>query len=834
MKRFDKSIIFITILMIVCFVLSGFSLGYTNDKLLKNAQVMGQEITQRFASNEESYIEKYKIFINIASLYFENLIHQNKSHEEIKQALQQYTDFIENQLEVSHLETYLIVDGDVIARTYWQGDETYDASSRKWYQDTLQSPDKIVFSDVYNDVRLNKKVVTLSKCIANTDDVVALDVYPENMTSFFKTNEIPDSSRYFLLDSKGELLSYHIGDIDVTENEVEDFTNKLYKEIQKGKHDTYDSSIESMTNEKRGVYYSVMDNGWYIILTIPYSNLVGGQEIIYIYLAVVIAFTLLMIILLIQSSKSKQRQLLYDRITKALGDSYYALYLIDLQKETYSMLKASDQVRYHLPNHGDYQEWMNYLENLIASDYYDEFKQVFSIEHMKGLVQQSVHRFGGDFKRIFNDHYQWVNIQMLYNESKKEDNEVVLAFQNVNDRKEEELSKLKLMQDSMDASKVAIQSKNTFFSNMSHDMRTPLNAIINFTMMAMKCPIEDKQQDYLNKIKISSEQLLDLINDILEISKSEQGYISNEYSDFSLKKNLQETLMIFEEQALLQDKVFDIHMNIDEEYVRSDWKKIRQILVNLISNAMKYTSSKDHISVSVQVIAQGKKRKYEFIVSDTGIGMSKEFLDKLYIPYERETHFHSKDISGTGLGMAIVYYDVQSLDGQIQVESELNKGTTFHVIIPMEVVNDIEEEVINNTEVDLRGKKVLLVEDNELNMEISKELLQMEGMEVVCAWNGQEAYDLFEKSQVNEYDIILMDMHMPIMDGCESTKMIRKLKRDDALSIPILAVTANTFTEDIAKTKEAGMNGHLSKPIDVKILMELISKLVDVNKEGDE
>lgn len=827
MKKTKLSVL-VSIVMILCFVLSGFSLAYTNDKLLKNAQVMGVEITSRFAINEESYIDKYKIFLNIASEHFDTLIASGASKSRIRSTLDQYTGYIENQLGVKNVEAYIILNDKIIAQTYMESDKNYDPCQQEWYQKTIKNPDNISFSDVYTDARLKKKVVTLSKCIGDSKNVVALDIYPGEMTSFLPTQDIPDDSRYFILDSKGELLSYYIGDANVSQSKVTDFMAELFKEIQTGQHDQYDSYIESLTNEKRGVYYSIMDNGWYVVLTIPYENLLGGgQEIILIYGIVVFSFMLVLILLLIQSKKSNQRHQLYNRITKALGDSYYALYLIDLKKETYAMLKASDQVRYHLPTQGYYQDWLDYLENLIVSEYYEEFRQVFSIEHMKSLVQQSVHRFGGDFQRIFNGTNQWVNVQMLYNESKKEVYEVVLAFQNINERKEEELSQLKLMKDSMEATKSAVQSKNKFFSNMSHDMRTPLNAIINFTSMAQNKDIDPiKQQDYLNKIAIASKQLLDLINDILEVSKSEQGYVSYEFNDFSLKDQLSETLMIYEEQAKLQKKTFTIHYDLIHDYVRSDWKKLRQILVNLISNALKYTKENDTISFKVKEIAQGKRNKYEFIIQDTGIGMSQEFIEKLYTPYMRETHFHSRDMTGTGLGMAIVYYDVQHLDGQIHVESELEKGTTFHIIIPMEPAKKSVKAVEVKKDIDLHGKKVLLAEDNELNMEISTELLQMEGIEVVQAWDGKEAYEIFKQSKDNEFDVILMDMHMPIMDGLESTRLIRKLKRQDALTIPILAVTANTFTEDIVKTKEAGMDGHLAKPIDIKILMELIEQVI--------
>lgn len=421
---------------------------------------------------------------------------------------------------------------------------------------------------------------------------------------------------------------------------------------------------------------------------------------------------------------------------------------------------------------------------------------------------------------------------MLYNAKDLKNNnghEVVLAFEDIHDEKERELEKIQIIRDSVEATEQAVKSKNKFFANMSHDMRTPLNAIINLSNLS-KEKIDDKEKlvDYLTKINISSKQLLELINDILEISKMEEGMTTVNNSSFDINKSLRDTLSVFEEQAKIQNKNMKIVYNIKNNNVIGDWGKIRQIVNNIVSNALKYTLPNGNIQIQINELEGKFISKYELIVGDDGIGMSKEFLEKLYTPFARETRFYSEEITGTGLGMVIVNNNVQKLNGQIEVKSEPGKGTMFKVTLPLEITTESSENIDVKSEenelIELKGRKILIAEDNELNMEISTEVLEMQGVIVTKATNGKEAYEIFKNSKENTFDAILMDMQMPIMDGCEASKEIRKLPRKDAKIIPILAVTANTFAEDIVNTQKAGMNDHISKPIDFAVLQKTLSQ----------
>ncbi len=468
----------------------------------------------------------------------------------------------------------------------------------------------------------------------------------------------------------------------------------------------------------------------------------------------------------------------------------------------------------------------------MEKEAYEEFKETFSIENIRRLVRNNVKSFGGDFRRAFNSEFKWVNVRMLYSEEyvRKNRTEVIFAFQDADARKEKELEEKEVLRESLVAMRSATQTKNRFFSNMSHDMRTPLNAIINFSNMAISQPDnKERVMDYLRKINISSSQLLELINNILEVSRIEENMPLITKTQFNIAKSLEDTLMVFKEQAFIQHKNFEIECNIKHDYVLSDWGKIRQIINNIISNALKYTRKGGNVRVEINEIEGKFVSKYTFRIVDDGIGMSKEFLKKIYVPFERETRFHSEEMNGTGLGMVIVQNNVQTLNGQIEINSEPGKGSEIYIVLPLETIKEIEEENKDESKEylqELKGKRILLVEDNELNMEIATEILEMQGVKITQAFDGKQAVDIFRNSVEGYFDAILMDVQMPVMDGYEATSCIRRLPRRDARSVVILAVTANAFADDIIQAEKAGMNEHISKPIDFKELQKALTKFM--------
>ena len=379
----------------------------------------------------------------------------------------------------------------------------------------------------------------------------------------------------------------------------------------------------------------------------------------------------------------------------------------------------------------------------------------------------------------------------------------------------------------------ANEAKTEFLQRMSHDIRTPINGICGLVDMAEHYADDmEKQKEYRTKVKEASNLLLELVNDVLDMSKLESGEIVLEETPFNLSIISREVFVVIEQMAA-------------EQNIRIKWEKkeithrdfigspgyVKRVMMNILSNAVKYNRENGHIYISCMEIPseQPGMTTMEFVCRDTGIGMTEEFQKCVFEPFAQEHTGSRTKFAGTGLGMAIAKNLVEKMGGTISLESKEGAGTSFVIRVPFRIDTDSGRKVKTGekTEASIRGLHILLAEDNELNMEIAEFMLQNEGTEVTKAWNGQEVVDLFRKSEPGEFDVILMDIMMPVMNGYEATKMIRSMDREDAKVIPIIAMTANAFTEDRLKAKEAGMNEHIAKPVDVELLVKVIHKLAN-------
>ena len=379
----------------------------------------------------------------------------------------------------------------------------------------------------------------------------------------------------------------------------------------------------------------------------------------------------------------------------------------------------------------------------------------------------------------------------------------------------------------------ANEAKTEFLQRMSHDIRTPINGIRGLVNMADHYADDmEKQTEYRTKVKEASNLLLELVNDVLDMSKLESGEIVLEEIPFNLSSISREVFVVIEQMAA-------------EQNIRVAWEKkeithrdfigspgyVKRVMMNILSNAVKYNKENGQIYVSCVEIPseQPEMTTMEFVCWDTGIGMAEEFQKHIFEPFAQEYTGSRAKFAGTGLGMAISKKLVEEMGGTITFESKKGVGSTFVIRVPFKIDLDADkrEESKDVSEKSIKGMHVLLAEDNELNMEIAEFLLQNEGAEVTKAWNGQEIVELFRKSEAGEFDVILMDIMMPIINGYEAAKRIRSLDREDAKKIPIIAMTANAFTEDRIRAKEAGMDEHVAKPIDVELLIKVIHKLVD-------
>ena len=381
----------------------------------------------------------------------------------------------------------------------------------------------------------------------------------------------------------------------------------------------------------------------------------------------------------------------------------------------------------------------------------------------------------------------------------------------------------------------ANEAKTEFLQRMSHDIRTPINGICGLVNMADHYADDtEKQTEYRTKVKEASNLLLELVNEILDMSKLESGEVVLEEIPFNLSSISREVFIVIEQMAA-------------EQNIRIMWKKkeithrdligspgyVKRVMMNILSNAVKYNRENGQIYISCMEIPseQPEMTTMEFVCRDTGIGMTEEFQKCVFEPFAQEHTGSRAKFTGTGLGLSISRKLVEKMGGTITFESEKGVGTTFVIRVPFKIDLDADkrEEQKDVSEKSIKGLHILLAEDNELNMEIAEFVLQNEGADVTKAWDGQEAVELFRNSEPGKFDVILMDIMMPVMNGYETTKMIRSLDREDAKAIPIIAMTANAFTEDRIRAKEAGMDEHVAKPVDVELLIKVIHKLAKYN-----
>lgn len=821
----------ITAFLLVGFIIGAVLLITASGQFTNSLEDMGGEIPQKIKSTQETYLRKNEALLKTVAVKIQELKEENRRNinkDQLEKVINNYGKI----LEVDNAKIYAVIDNKYYTADNQENEQDY--TKTEWYQKVKETNNgEIIYTNAKYSNQTKEPIVTAAMKIAGTNDILAIDIFPERIATWSDIEIFPKGTSYYITDAEGNIIHQGDSEQNTKTNQEEKHIDEIYSKLKIKEEEIVNLSSESeRINSRAGLYTIETYNGWKILVKTSYGDMLNSTRIILIaYYSTAVLFSILILYLAFSERRAEKGKSLYSRITNVLSDSYYALYLVDFEKEEYTILKGSEYIQ-SIPQTGDYNSFVEFTQNIMEKEAYEEFKETFSIENIRRLVRNNVKSFGGDFRRAFNSEFKWVNVRMLYSEEyvRKNRTEVIFAFQDADARKEKELEEKEVLRESLVAMRSATQTKNRFFSNMSHDMRTPLNAIINFSNMAISQP-DDKERvmDYLRKINISSSQLLELINNILEVSRIEENMPLITKTQFNIAKSLEDTLMVFKEQAFIQHKNFEIECNIKHDYVLSDWGKIRQIINNIVSNALKYTRKGGNIRVEINEIEGKFVSKYTFRIVDDGIGMSKEFLKKIYVPFERETRFHSEEMNGTGLGMVIVQNNVQTLNGQIEINSEPGKGSEISIVLPLETIKEIEEENKDESKEylqELKGKRILLVEDNELNMEIATEILEMQGVKITQAFDGKQAVDIFRNSVEGYFDAILMDVQMPVMDGYEATSCIRRLPRRDARSVVILAVTANAFADDIIQAEKAGMNEHISKPIDFKELQKALTKFM--------
>ena len=809
--------------------------------LLRNARETGTALSASCAAEEEGRLSVYETLLNFGVASLDSRLAAGESREEIRDFVGMYFRRVDSVLGSGVVDPYVVLDGEILAANPWEWDAEYDYAAAPWYTQARSAEGRVIFTDVYTDAVYGRPVVTAAQSCAQDGAVMAFDILPEHLS--FEAAELKEEESFFLCDGKGTAV-YQKTALELPQEEVQAYLTSLVERISSGELEG-GGAVRDMDGRRRAVYYTRLDNGWYSIVTVPYGVILGELWQVGWALLLMFAVSLLALFAL-----ARREQHLGERARRAnetaqvLGNTYYALYRVNYERETYEMIKGSDYVRSRIPAFGPYGELLRTAGEVVEAEAFRDFTKSFSCENIRQLVDRQVSDYGGEFLRRFGGEYRWVSVRVLF-DSALEAQEVVLCFREVEREKERQLQERRLLEDALQLAKQNEQSKQAFFRNMSHDMRTPLNAILGSSELARQHLDEPQRAaGYLDRIDSSGRYLLGLINDILEMARVEHGQVQLESRPFDLRKCVDDCLAAFRIQAGREGKALRENFAAGPETVVGDERRIQQILNNLLSNAFKFTPAGGEITLSVRQTEPGEYGRYEFAVADTGIGMSPEFLRRIFEPYAREMRFGDRAASGTGLGMSITRSLAALMGGEIQVESEPGKGSRFTVVLPLPSAEPGQAEPAAEAAAraaaragagafTLEGLSLLLAEDNEINMEITTEMLAARGVRVAQAFDGAEAVELFRQSAPFAFDAVLMDMQMPGLDGCAAARQIRALPRADAQSVPIIAVTANAFAEDVAATAAAGMDAHISKPIDFKKLAQALEQLLCAGEKGN-
>lgn len=546
----------------------------------------------------------------------------------------------------------------------------------------------------------------------------------------------------------------------------------------------------------------------------------------------------------ITSNYKREEEKVYQlEIINALSIDYTNVFMVNLMTNRIRIVRMNDVAgAFYSDELGEqyYDDALEfYIDVSVYSDDRDMMRMAFSRDNiLRQLIKRET--FYVNFRSNINNKLQYMKLKVVRIGDIKETGNFLLAFMNVDDEIEHEMKQKKLLQDTLSMAESASHAKTMFLSNMSHDIRTPMNAIIGFTTLALNHISEQAMvKTYLDKIKSSSNHLLSLINDVLDMSRIESGKMKINKTVSTVEKIVGDVDTVMQSQIQMKHLEYSLikRGNLTRP-VMMDGLRLNQILINIVGNAVKYTPDygKVQFMITEMPSISDNTSSYQFRIKDNGIGMSKKFLEKIFTPFERDENKAIAKIQGTGLGLAITKSLVDIMEGSIFVKSEEGKGSEFLVCFDLEnakegelSVEEKKENVYESSVIDsFKDVRILLVEDNELNREIATELLKSVGFILDEAENGSQAVQMVNDSPAGYYKVILMDVMMPVMNGYESTKKIRSLEDKAKANVPIIAMTANAFEEDKNQAIECGMDKFVSKPFDINDLLVKLKEMIDM------
>lgn len=835
-----RAIVFLAAFIIITSIIFLFSRITYKEKLDQRIEYAGINTLELLYTKTTFLSQLYSYSLETAAIELSNYITDNTTKQDYFNWLNRYYEHIKNTLFLQDVNVYFASDNILIDRKFGdilKIDNSYEYKHQDWYTKALAKPLVPIFSEVYVDAFTKQLVASASIGLPDGKGVLGIDLQINTFgTNKFFNQKTLDTTINFLMDYKGEIIAYYSKDNNTYDRDNINnmpFILQIKEKILTSDEANGSFKIKNPDGRKYSIFYKQYhETKYYSVAVIDDNEMYTSIEDTlskYIIIFIILAFAVL--IAYLDGYYLKKRADDSDDVVDMLGNIYYCIYRVNLENNTYSILRSTGSVCRIRPN-GMYEDFFKKYVDTLDEASKKEFIDTFSLESLKSMSKSSSFNMDKYFHKIDNGENKWINIRIIRNKAISKEN-ILLCFKECNDERERELAHIELLEEAVEALKESAESKRILYSSVSHDMRTPLNCIIGIAeLMTASINDKDKILDYIEKIKISGSQLLTLISNFLEMAQSESKALDYSLVEFNLENKINEISSLFHTVAERDNKKFIIDFNVTHKNIKGDANKLMHILSNILSNAFKYTKDNGIIKFTVQENNVPSIPRFQFIIEDNGIGMSEDFLKTIFTPFNRENRNDTKNITGAGLGLSIVNSQVKHMNGNIKIESQYEKGTKVIITLPFEVMKsntlnqDIENKNDNIDNESLSGLNVLVAEDNVVNMQILTELLKLKNINVTQTFNGLEAVNTFKNSKEGAFDILIIDIQMPVLNGLETAKDIRNLDRSDAKTVPIIALSANVFEEDVAASLEAGMNEHLAKPVNLPQLYGTIVKLI--------
>lgn len=824
-KKVRNNIIVLTMFVFVVLLCT----GVLRRALMVNTNQMGLTLVENYSSSEESNMSACEVILTISVNYVEEREQGGASLEELKKGLYPLMDGLTDMYGSENIQIYgWVFDGTqaVSNDPAIEALSDYDVTDTDYYRGAMAAKGETYLSPVYTDIMTGLPVVTMCKAVPGSNSFLAIDM----TFSYFEMNNgnlmLPDGASYYLIGKEGTLFYYKTS-LDHRYEDFQDWLTGIAQEIGSERENQVLENIRDVDGADRNVYCHQMENGWTAILTIPKEEILSGADTFnYISFGLVFLGIGLIVFQTFRNYKQeKQNQMLQDERDRMAGRhrvyqnamngtarAYQAIYYIDVVKGRYEMLYP------HLGNEeesGDYEtEFVEscFARGIIAEESREDIREFFDLSGILERFKTEDH-LELQYKRLKGDgEYEWCSAAITVAEmADGRPSAITVAVRSIDEiiHREEEQKEMLIL--AAERAESANHAKSDFLSRMSHDIRTPMNAILGMTAVAgMHIDEKERILDALGKITISSKHLLGLINEVLDMSRIESGKVSLTENAFNISDTINNLLTIFQTQMKAKGLELKVHIaKLEHEDVIGDEQRLQQIFMNIMGNAVKFTPSGGRVSIFIEenpshIPGSGY---YKFVFKDTGIGMEKEFIKNIFEPFSRAADSRTGKIEGTGLGMTIAVNIARMMNGDIEVDSTLGEGSTFTVLVYLKL-NDI-------TQADMEAftaLPVLVADDEKAACESACEMLNSLCMDAEYVLDGYSAVKRVVEAREcgKDFSVVILDWKMPDKDGLDTARDIRTAVGED---IPIIILSAYDWSEVESEAQTAGVDAFIEKPL---------------------